>query len=87
MLDTPLPSWPHILCTLGATIPKDSASSHICNLKTGSGTARKFEAAVLGIQPHLNLNTESGITICTFEAAVLGIQPHLKLNIGSGITI
>ena len=53
MLDTPVPSGRHILCTLEATIAKESASSHICNLKTGSGVACTFEAAVLGTQPHL----------------------------------
>jgi hypothetical protein len=64
MLDIPLPSEPHKLCTLEATIPQDSASSHICNLNTGSGTAGTFEAAVLGTQPHLTiqLKTEETVT-------------------------
>lgn len=55
MLDTPVPSGHHILCTLEATIPEDSASSHICNLKTGAVTACTFEVAVIGNQPHLPL--------------------------------
>jgi hypothetical protein len=55
MRDSPLPLGPHILRTLEATTPKDSASSHICNLNTGSGTACTFEAAVLGAQPQLTL--------------------------------
>jgi hypothetical protein len=74
-----------ILCTLQATIPKESASTHTCNLKTESGTACTFEAAV----PHLTFKHRVrywNMNIWGFKTTDISFISHSQLKKQGTIT-